>query len=142
MFGDGYIENFLALVDTHLSSHLSTYAYNFWRETGCFKSLFKLFESGVANRMFDFVSQLRCLVLKELQILLFWSLSLILIPHLLYFSPLKLKLNYRPTVSRRCMVSSVVFFTTVIISKKIKMSLFLFERRSSMSRRRVMELSL
>lgn len=59
LFGQGYIEQFSTVLDTHLSPHLSPYAYHFWKETSGFKSLFKTGCSGLAVRVFQFVIRVR-----------------------------------------------------------------------------------
>ncbi|KAI8893824.1 hypothetical protein BC833DRAFT_531286 [Globomyces pollinis-pini] len=59
LLGEGYIENFPTLLDTHLSPNMSPYAYDFWKKTGNFKSLFKTGCSGLAIKVFNFVITLR-----------------------------------------------------------------------------------
>ncbi|KAI8912731.1 hypothetical protein EDD86DRAFT_202137 [Gorgonomyces haynaldii] len=59
LFGDGYINDFSALLDTHLSPHLSPYAYHFWKQNAGFKNLFKTGCSGLAIRVFQFVIRVR-----------------------------------------------------------------------------------
>jgi betaine lipid synthase len=59
LFGEGYIENFDTLLDTHLSPNLSPYAYDFWKKTSGFSNLFKTGCSGLAVRVFNFVVKLR-----------------------------------------------------------------------------------
>jgi betaine lipid synthase len=46
LFGDGYINDFSTLLDTHLSPHLSPYAYHFWKQNANFKNLAKTGCSG------------------------------------------------------------------------------------------------
>ena len=57
--GEGFISDFSTLIDTHLSPHLSPYAYEFWKKNSSFTSLFKTGGSGLAIRVFDFVIKLR-----------------------------------------------------------------------------------
>ncbi|KAI8617529.1 hypothetical protein BC830DRAFT_1062395 [Chytriomyces sp. MP71] len=59
LFGEGYIPNFSNVLDTHFSPYLSPYAYHFWKETAGFKNLFKTGCSGLAIRIFQFVSKAR-----------------------------------------------------------------------------------
>ncbi|KAJ3348809.1 hypothetical protein HDU83_001011 [Entophlyctis luteolus] len=59
LFGEGYLPNFSNVVDTHFSPYLSPYAYHFWKETAGFKNLFKTGCSGLAIRVFQFVSKAR-----------------------------------------------------------------------------------
>jgi betaine lipid synthase len=59
LFGEGYIENFSTLLDTHLSPNLSPYAYDFWQKNTKFSNLFKTGCSGLAVRIFNFVIKLR-----------------------------------------------------------------------------------
>lgn len=59
LLGEGYIQDFSTLLDTHLSPNLSPYAYDFWKKNSHFKSLFKTGGSGLAIRVFDFIIKLR-----------------------------------------------------------------------------------
>lgn len=59
LLGEGYIEDFATLLDTHLSPNLSPYAYQFWAQNSNFKNLFKTGCSGLAIRVFNFVIKLR-----------------------------------------------------------------------------------
>ncbi|TPX33943.1 hypothetical protein SeMB42_g07408 [Synchytrium endobioticum] len=59
LFGDGYIENFGALLDTHMSPYLSPYAYHYWKQNARFKHLYKTGCSGLAIRVFQFVTKVR-----------------------------------------------------------------------------------
>ncbi|KAJ8325931.1 hypothetical protein QVD99_004097 [Batrachochytrium dendrobatidis] len=59
LFGEGYIPKFSTLLDTHLSPHLSPYAYHFWKQTSGFSNLFKTGCSGLAIRVFQFVIRVR-----------------------------------------------------------------------------------
>ncbi|KAJ3075165.1 hypothetical protein HDU98_009002 [Podochytrium sp. JEL0797] len=59
LFGEGEMNNFSGVLDTHFSPYLSPYAYHFWKETAGFKNLFKTGCSGLAIRIFQFVSKAR-----------------------------------------------------------------------------------
>ncbi|KAJ3030274.1 hypothetical protein HDV00_008989 [Rhizophlyctis rosea] len=59
LFGEGYLPTFSSLLDTHLSPHLSPYAYHFWKENADFTTLFKTGCSGLAIRVVQFVIKLR-----------------------------------------------------------------------------------
>jgi betaine lipid synthase len=59
LLGEGFIQHFDLLLDTHLSPNLSPYAYDFWKKNSKFKSLFKTGSSGLAIRIFEFVIKLR-----------------------------------------------------------------------------------
>ena len=59
LLGEGFINNFATILDTHLSPNLSPYAYDFWKKNANFKNLFKTGGSGLAIRVFDFVIKLR-----------------------------------------------------------------------------------
>nr|KAJ3420957.1 hypothetical protein HK105_004835 [Polyrhizophydium stewartii] len=59
LFGDGFIPNFSTVLDTHLSPHLSPFAYHFWKQTAGFNSLLKTGCSGLAIRVFQFVIRVR-----------------------------------------------------------------------------------
>ncbi|KAH9268645.1 hypothetical protein BASA83_009279 [Batrachochytrium salamandrivorans] len=59
LFGEGFIPDFSTILDTHLSPHLSPYAYHFWKQTSGFTNLFKTGCSGLAIRVFQFVIRVR-----------------------------------------------------------------------------------
>ncbi|KAJ3059263.1 hypothetical protein HK102_010082, partial [Quaeritorhiza haematococci] len=59
LFGEGYIPNFHKLLDTHLSPHLSPYAYHFWKQNSSFKNFFKTGCSGLAIRVFSWVVKVK-----------------------------------------------------------------------------------
>jgi betaine lipid synthase len=59
LFGEGFIDNFSTLLDTHLSPHLSPYAYHFWKQQSDFSNLCKTGCSGLAVRIFQFVIRVR-----------------------------------------------------------------------------------
>ncbi|TPX30534.1 hypothetical protein SmJEL517_g05910 [Synchytrium microbalum] len=59
LFGEGFIPKFSALLDTHLSPHLSPFAYHFWKQNSGFSNLYKTGCSGLAIRVFQFVTKVR-----------------------------------------------------------------------------------
>ncbi|KAJ3046128.1 hypothetical protein HDV00_003878 [Rhizophlyctis rosea] len=59
LFGEGFHPQFSSLLDTHLSPHLSPYAYHFWKQSAGFKNLFKTGCSGLAIRVFQWVTRVK-----------------------------------------------------------------------------------
>ncbi|KAJ3056798.1 hypothetical protein HK097_004062 [Rhizophlyctis rosea] len=59
LFGEGFHTQFTSLLDTHLSPHLSPYAYHFWKQTAGFKNFFKTGCSGLAIRVFQWVTKVK-----------------------------------------------------------------------------------